>query len=76
MSAASDAGLNFSSKMSSSETTSIMSDTELNISQLIFLLQILRYKLESKLFDLEYKMKELCGETISPQFGEYIYIYS
>ena len=52
-----------------------MSDTELNISQLIFLLQILRYKLESKLFDLEYKMKELCGETISPQFGEYIYIY-
>ena len=52
-----------------------MSDTELNISQLIFLLQILRYKLESKLFDLEYKMKELCGETISPQFGEYIYIF-
>ena len=52
----------------------MMSNVGLHISELGILLQILRYKLQAKLFKLEYKMIDFCGETISPQFGEYRYI--
>ena len=33
------------------------------------------YKLDTKLFKPEYKMKELCGETGLPEFGDYSYIH-
>ena len=49
----------------------MMNDVQLNISQLYILLLILRYKLGAKLFESEYKMKESCGEKVSPQFREY-----
>ena len=45
MSAASDTDLEFPGQMISVETTSMMSDVRLNISQLHILLRILRYKL-------------------------------
>ena len=61
--------------MNSVETASMMSDVGLNTCQLRILLWILRNKVCSKLFELEYKRKELFGETNLPIFGEYSYIY-
>ena len=49
----------------------MMSDILLNISQLNIFLLTSRYKLEAKLFESEYKIKESCEEKVSPQFREY-----
>ena len=75
MLAVGDVGLKLSSKMTSIETTSMMSVVGLSISQLRIFLRILRYKLVVKIFELEYKMKELCREMVSQQFGKYCYIH-
>ena len=53
ISAAGGSGLTFSSQMSAVETTSMISDVDLNISQLCILLRILRYKLGAKMFEPE-----------------------
>ena len=52
-----------------------MSDIALNISQFRILLRILRYMLGAKCSEPEYKVKELCEETILPEFGEHNYIH-
>ena len=52
-----------------------MSDIGLNISQLHILLRMLHYKLGANSFEIEYNMKELRGETVLAEFGEYSYIY-
>ena len=59
--------------MSAVETTSLMSDVGLNISQLRILLRILRNKLSAKMFEPENIMKCLSGDPILPKFGEYKY---
>ena len=41
-----------------------------NISQLRFLLRILRHKVGVILFEPETKMTDLCGEIIATQFGQ------
>lgn len=75
MSAISDTGLDFSDQVSSIVTVSRISHVASDNSQSRILLQILRYKLGVTLFELEYKMKDLCEERISPQFDEYSYIH-
>ena len=57
------------------ETTSMMNDIGINLSQLRILLRILRHKIRAKLFEPELKMINLCGEIIVLQFGEYNYIH-
>ena len=74
ISTAGDSGLTFSGSMSTIETTSVMNDVGINISQLRILLRILRHKIGAKLFEPESKMVDLRGEIIVPQFGEYKYI--
>ena len=59
--------------MSAIETASMMSDGDLNISQLRILLRILRDKLGAKIFELENIMKSLSGDMTLPKFGEYKY---
>ena len=71
--AAGNSGLSFSGQMSAIETTSMMSDVGLNISQLCILLRILRNKLGAKIFEPENIMKSLSGDMILPKFGEYKY---
>ena len=51
--AADDSGLTFSGQISDAETTSMMSDDDLNISQLLILLRILRNKLGANCFNLK-----------------------
>ena len=53
----------------------MLSDARLNISQFVFFIRNLRYKLRAKLFETKYKMKELYGETIFPEFGKYSYVH-
>ena len=57
MSAAGDTGLTFSSEMNSVETTSMINNVGLDISQLRIFLRILSYKLGATLFEPEYKTK-------------------
>ena len=75
MSATNDTYLNFSSKASYIETTSMMGDVGSNIYSLCIFLRILRYKLWSKLFELDYKIIDVCREIILPQFVEYSYTH-
>ena len=74
VSAAGDSGLNFSGSISAINTAIMMNDVGINISQLRILLGISRHKFGAKLFKPDFKMIELCGEMIVPQFGEYKYI--
>ena len=75
VSAVGDSGLTFPGSMSVIETTSMINDFGINISQLRILLRILRCKIGAKLFEPESKMTDLCGEMIVPQFEEYKYIH-
>ena len=75
VSAAGDLGLTFSALMSAIETTSMINDVDINISQLRILLRILRHKSGAKFFKYESKMIDLWSEMIVPQFGEYKYIH-
>ena len=75
LSVAGDSCLTFSGSISAIETTSMMNDVGINISQLRILLRILRHKIGPKLFESESKMIYLCGEMIVPPFGEYTYIH-
>ena len=59
--------------MSAFETASLMSDVELNVSQLRILFRILRNKLGAKMFEPENVMLSLSGDMILPKFGEYKY---
>ena len=59
--------------MSAIESTSMMSDIGLNISQLRVLLRILRNKLGAKMLEPEKMIKSLSGDVIIPNFGEYNY---
>ena len=61
--------------MSTIETTIMMNDFGINISQLCIQLIILRYKIGAKLFESETKMTGLCDGMITPQLGK-IYIWS
>ena len=54
----------------------MMSDVDLNISQLRIFLRILRNELGAKkMFEPENIMKSLSGDMIPPKFGEYKYYY-
>ena len=75
VSATGDSGLTFSGSISTIETTSMMNDIGINISQLRIQLRMLRHKIGAKLFEPESEMAYLCGEIIVPQFGEYKYIH-
>ena len=66
--------LTFSSQISAVETTSIMSDI-VKISKLRIFLRILRNKLGEKMFELEHLMKDLSGDVILPEYGEYKYYH-
>ena len=66
-----DSGLLHSGQMTAVETTSMMSDVGLDISQLYILLRIFRHKLGAKMFEPEVKMKSLGSKMILPQFGKY-----
>ena len=57
------------------ETTSIMNNVDLNISQLRILLRILRNKLGAKMFEAEKSLNNLSGDMIIPKFGEYNYYH-
>ena len=57
--------------MSDVESTSMISDVDLNISQLRILLRILCNKLSTKMFEPENIMKSLSGDIILPKFSEY-----
>ena len=70
-SAAGDSGLTFSGSMSAIETTGMMNDGGINISQLRILLRILRHKIGANLFEPESKMVNLRDEMITQQFREY-----
>ena len=59
--------------MSAVETTILMSDVGLNISQLRILLRILRNKLGAKMFEPENVMTSFSGDMILPKFNEYKY---
>ena len=59
--------------MSAVETTSLMSDVGLNISQLRILLRILHNKLGAKMFEPENVMISPSGDMILPKFDEYKY---
>ena len=75
VSAAGDSGLTLSGSMCAIETTSMMNDFGINISQLHILLRILRHKIGAKLFEPKSRLTYLCGEIIIPQFGEYKFVY-
>ena len=61
-----DYGLILSGQIYVIETTSMINDAGVNISQLRVLLRILRYKIGAKLFEPETKMTDICGEMIVP----------
>ena len=61
--------------MSAVETSSMMSDVSLNISQLCSHLRILRNKLGAKMLEPKKMMKSLSGDIISPKFGENNYYH-
>ena len=75
ISIAGDYSFTFSRQMSAIEIASILSNIDLNISQLCILLRILRYKLGAKIYEPEMKMKDISCEMIEPQFGEYKYFH-
>ena len=53
--------MTFSGSMSAIETTNMMNDVGINISQLRIFLNILRHKVGAKLFEPESKMIHSCG---------------
>ena len=61
--------------MSAVETSSMMSDVSLNISQLCSHLRILRNKLGAKMLEPKKMMKSLSGDIIFPKFGENNYYH-
>ena len=61
--------------MSIIETTSMMNDVGINISQLHILLRIRRQKIGANFFKPESKIIDLCGEMIVSQFGECNYLH-
>ena len=69
---AGDSGLLFSGQISAVETTSMMNDIGLNISQLHILIRILRNKLGAKISKPENMIKSLSGDMI---IGEYNYYH-
>ena len=70
---AGDSGQIFSGQISAIESTSMMSDVGLNISQLRVHLRMLRNKLGAKMLEPEKMIKSLSGDMITPKFGEYDY---
>ena len=61
--------------MSTIETATMMNDVGIKISQLRILLRILRHRIGSNFVEPEFKMIDIYGEMIVPQFGEYKYIH-
>ena len=73
--AAGDSRLTFSGQKSAVETTSMMSDVGLYISQLRILFILLQNKLSANLFIPEKIIKNLSGDMIIPKVGEYNYFH-